>query len=75
MAEGIKQRMLRTMTRVLNGVQKELIQNKETFDDDAIKDMNQRIANLQKLNTQSLKSLKDSNCASALFKPMLGNVE
>lgn len=73
MAEGIKNQMFVTMTRVLNGLQQELIQYNGKFAD-PINEMNQRIEALQKMDVQSLQRSGIWDCSSALFEPMMRNV-
>ena len=72
-AEGIKNQMFVTMTRVLNGLQQELIQYNGKFAD-PINEMNQRIEALQKMDVQSLQRSGIWDCSSALFEPMMRNV-
>eukprot|EP01083_Nonionella_stella_P102045 289967_1 len=71
-AGGIKNKLFETMTRVLNGLQQELIQYNGKFAE-PINEMNQRIVALQKLDVHNLDGIWDSN--DGLFEPMMRNVK
>lgn len=70
-AGGIKNKLFETMTRVLNGLQQELIQYNGKFAE-PINEMNQRIVALQRLDVQNLDGIWDSN--DGLFEPMMRNI-
>eukprot|EP01084_Bolivina_argentea_P226104 381977_1 len=71
-AGGIKNKLFETMTRVLNGLQQELIQYNGKFAE-PINEMNQRIVALQKLDVHNLDGIWDSN--DGLFEPMMRNIK
>jgi len=73
-AGGIKNKLFETMTRVLNGLQQELIQYNGIFAE-PINEMNQRIAALQKMDVHSLQRDGIWDSSSALFEPMMRNVK
>merc|ERR1712176_1559131 len=70
-AGGIKNKLFETMTRVLNGLQQELIQYNGKFAE-PINEMNLRIVALQRLDVHNLDGIWDSN--DGLFEPMMRNI-
>ena len=70
-ANNIKTKLFETMTRVLNGLQQELIHNNGKFAQ-PLNEMNQRMVALQKLDLNNLDGIWDST--EGLFQPMMKNI-